>query len=84
MTKIKKNKFLEEYENIPFRYIQLYINNKYLFKINEIDDNSEFEFKYLYDSFNNIIIDIRDELFKIIQNDTNILENTKKEIQPIN
>ena len=83
LTKIKKDIFLKEYENIPFRYIQLNINDKYLFKVNEIDDNSEIEFKYLYASFSKIIFEIMEELYKIIQNDSNILKSTKKEIKPI-
>ena len=83
LTKINKDTFLKEYKSIPFRYIQININNKYLFKVDEIDDDSEFEFKYLYESFNIIINNIREELYKIIQNDENLLKSSKEEIKPI-
>ena len=83
LTKINKELFLKEYKNIPFRYIQLNINKQYLFKINEIDNNSDFKFKFLYNSFNNIINNYREELYKNIQKDENLPENTKKVMKPI-
>ena len=81
--KIKKDKILKDFHNIPFRYIQLNINNNYIFKIDTINDDTEFTFNYIYKNFFTIINELKSEYFEAIKNDEYVIENIKKEMKPL-
>ena len=82
ITQLKRKEFLNLYQNIPFRYVKLTIDNKTIFKISQISDESKYDFQYLYNYFFTIINNFREELFKSIQKDENLSDNVKKEIKP--
>ena len=83
MSKMSKDKFLELYQIIPFRYIQLKVNDKFIFQISEICENYIFEFQYLFNYLTDIILSLENEIYNNIQSNENILDNVKKGIQPI-
>ncbi len=83
LTTLKKDNFLNLYENIPFRYVQLKIDGNSMFKISKINEKSNYEFQYIFNFFNNIIMKFKGKLYKDIQEDENLSESVKKEIQPL-
>ena len=83
LTTLTKNDFLNLYENIPFRYVQLKIGDKSMFKISKINEKSNYEFQYIFNFFNNIIMKFKGKLYKDIQEDENLSESVKKEIRPL-
>jgi len=82
LSTLTKETFLTVYEYIPFRYIQLSINEKFSFRMSEIKDNDKYRFQYLYNYFVNIINILIGEFYQIIQKDSTLIENAKKGMKP--
>ena len=88
LSKLTKEKFLKEYTYIPFRYIQLSTSKlnqeKFIFKLSEVDDNTEYKFYYLFNYFVYIINNLIGELSKTINKNKTLLAGVKTGIEPHN